>query len=312
MSDPVDQQAANKGKAQPGRRVVDILTPRLEVQTLKWSTPEETEESIGVLYRYAESHASGSIAWYAGHKGRKATLSRSLRFAAIVLTTIGGLAPIVGSLGWQHAAIPATNLTVNIGQLGYFFLALAAACVGFDRFFGFSSGWMRYIATMMALERALSEFRFDWAMMAAKLGERKPTADQVQLMIQRLKEFLALIDTQIDQETQAWVQEFRTSLTEIEKTAKSDAEAARPGAINITVTNGMETDDGFTVSLDGMQITRIRGTKYQIGYVPPGPHKLGVTATMKGETLEAYELVNVAPGVISNATLALPVKEAQP
>ena len=311
MADAVDYQAANAGKPVPAP-IVDILTATLEVEKLKWSTPEETRASIGVLYDYAENHANQSISWYAGHKRKKALCSRWLRFAAIFLTTLGGLSPILGSLGLQQIPVSGSNLALNVGQLGYFFLALAAACVGFDRFFGFSSGWMRYITTMMALERALSAFRFDWAMMAAKFGKEDPTPDQVQAMIQRLKEFLASVEAQVDQETQAWVSEFRTSLADIEKTAKAQAEAARPGAINITVTNGMETDDGFAVSLDGMEITRVRGTKYQIGYVPPGPHKVAVSAKIKGEQLDASELVNVDPGAVANATLALPVKEAQP
>ena len=310
MADVVDQ-AADSGKSMP-TQVVDILTASLEVEKLKWSTPEETRASIGVLYDYAENHAGQSISWYAGHKRKKAVFSRWLRGAAILLTTLGGLSPILGSLGLQQIPIPRTTLVLNVGQLGYFFLALAAACVGFDRFFGFSSGWMRYITTMMSLERLLSAFRFDWSMMAAKFGKEDPSPDQVQAMIQRLKEFLASVDAQVDQETQAWVTEFRTSLADIEKTAKTQAEAARPGAINITVTNGMETDDGFAVSLDGMEITRVRGTKYQIGYVPPGPHKIAVTGTIKGEQLDASELVNVDPGAVANATLALPVKEAQP
>jgi hypothetical protein len=38
---------------------------------------------------------------------------------------------------------------------------------------------MRYILTKMTLERALSEFRLDWAMMVAKLGEKPPTAEHL-------------------------------------------------------------------------------------------------------------------------------------
>jgi hypothetical protein len=284
----------------------DIPAASLEVQNLRWSTPEEMQSSIRALYQYTEAHASDSIGWYARNKRQKAFMSRSLRFWAIILTTLGGLAPLIEALGWK---LTGRN---TVGQFGYLFLGLAAACIGLDRFFGFSSGWMRYIATMMSLERALSEFRLDWAMMVAKFGDKEPTPDQVQLMIQRLKDFLVSVDAQIADETQAWVSEFRTNLAEIEKSAKAQAEAARPGVIDITVTNGMETDDGFMVVLDGMEVKRVRGTKYQIGYVAPGTHKVAVIGTIKGEQLEAYELANVMAGASVNITLALPVKEAQP
>ena len=70
---------------------------------------------------------------------------------------------------------------------------------------------------------------------------------------------------------------------------------------------------GFDVALDGMNVrANVRGTKYQVGYVSPGPHKVEVSARVGGQTLEASELVNIAPGEIAKATLALPVKKAQP
>jgi hypothetical protein len=40
-------------------------------------------------------------------------------------------------------------------------LALAAACIGFDRFFGISSGWMRSMTTAQALERRLEQLQYD-------------------------------------------------------------------------------------------------------------------------------------------------------
>jgi hypothetical protein len=186
---------------------------------------------------------------------------------------------------------------------------LAAACVGFDKFFGFSSGWMRYISTKITLERMLGEFRLDWAMMVAKFGPNPPTADQVQLMIQRIKEFLSGVTTQVEQETQAWVLEFKTNLAEIEKSAKAQGESTRPGAIDITVTNGLDAEDGFTVALDGMDVkSRIKGTNYQIPYVPPGPHKVAVTGIINKEQLDVSELVNVGPGEIAKVTLVFPEK----
>lgn len=292
--------------------LLNISVPNLQVQNLKWSTPAEIQSSIVTLYQYAEATANDSIEWYRRKKRPKALMSRLLRSLAIILTTVGGLTPIISALRSSAAQVPQPISSLNVGHLGYLFLGLAAAPVGFDKFFGFSSGWMRYITTKFTLEKMLSEFRMDWAMMVAKLGEKSPTTDQVQLMIQRIKEFLVAINTHVEQETLTWVSEFKTNLAEIEKTATTQRESARPGAIDITVTNGMDTEDGFTVVLDGMEVKKIRGTKYQIGYVPPGPHKIAVTGTIKGEPLDASELANVAPGEISKVTLALPVKEAQP
>jgi hypothetical protein len=304
MSDTTDPSHGT----QPARRD-DIPTPRLEVQKLKWSSPEETQGSIALLFQFVEAHVLDAIAWYAKHKRHKALLSRSLRLWAILCTTLGGLAPILDSLFSQDITVEGAHLTLRIGQLGYFFLALAAACIGLDRFFGFSSGWMRYITTMMSLDRALSEFRLDWALMIAKLGGRQPDADEVQQMIQRLKHFLAVVDTQVEEETQAWVAEFRLNLAEIEKSAKAQAEASRPGGIDLTVTNGKDAEDGFAVVLDGVEVTRVHGAKYQIGGLAPGPHKVAVAGKIRGAQVDASELVQVMPGTVANVTLAFPVRK---
>lgn len=310
-----DQQIGNSN-LQTTLAITDIEIPRLEIENLKWNTPQETQNSIIKLYQYAEKNAQDSINWYGQRKGRVAWKSRILRFFAIILTSIGGLIPILGSTGlWDLFFSPNPSrpqISLIIGQFGYLFLGLAAACIGLDRFFGFSSAWMRYLSTKMIIERALSEFRIDWAMMVAKLAEKPPTPDQVQLMLQRIKDFVVGIDKYVEQETEEWITEFRTNLIEIEKSAKTLGEAARPGAIAVTVTNGMDTDNGFTVALDGVEVRTVNGTKYQIGYVPPGPHKIAISGEIKGEQLDASELVNVAAGAITNVTLALPVKEAQP
>ena len=279
-----------------------------DLGSLSWKTPEETEQSLGQLYRYAEKHAGDAAAWYWWSKKPKAMRSRGLRLAAILLTTFGGLAPLINAVGWLQ---PPLNLYV--GQAGYVLLGLAAACVGLDRFFGYSSGWMRYVSTAQDITKTVSEFRMDWAMMLAKIGNGPPATEQVQQMIQRIKEFVVAMDHHVEKETQTWIAEFKTSLADIEKNIKAQAEAERPGAIEITVTNGMDTDGGFTVMLDGMaQKTVVGGTRYQIGYVPPGPHKITVTGAVKGKLLEASEIVTVPPGVMAKATLALPVEEAQP
>jgi SMODS and SLOG-associating 2TM effector domain 2 len=307
---PATQQAGKRRQAPK-----DIAA--ISFEALKWDTPQDRQVSIQNLYRYAEQHAQQSIDWYLGSKSSKSRWSRWLRLSAIALTTLGGLAPVILSFGWLDRDLGAGqgwsgSATAIIGQLGYLWLALAAACVATDRFFGFSSGWMRYIKTAQVLMKGLAEFRLDWAMLVAKQGGASPTDEQLQLMIQRIKEFVITVHGQVEQETLTWIAEFQTSLAEIEKTVRTQEEVSRPGAIDITVTNGMDAEEGFQVALDGMVVAHVRGTRHQIGYVAPGHHKIWVTGVIKGKKLDASELVNVPPGAIAKATLALPVEEAQP
>ena len=109
-----------------------------------------------LLYEYAESSAQSSIAWYGRNKNNLAWWSRALRRAAIFFTSIGGLIPFISAVG---LVAPQTSLVnFEFGQLGYLFLGMAAALIGYDKFFGYSSGWIRYMTTKMALE-SLAEFR---------------------------------------------------------------------------------------------------------------------------------------------------------
>lgn len=307
MSKPPTQVAV-QGRAAAARRAASQDIESLPLEDLSWKNAQDTEASIQKAYAYAEQRAQQAVDWYLRNKGWKAFWSRWLRISAILLTTLGGLAPIMGSTGWLTEGYAGA-----VRMLGYVFLALAAACVGLDRFFGFSSGWMRYIMTALGLEKSLSEFRMEWAMIVAKLGGASPTPEQVQSMLQRVKEFVAYVDGTVEDETRDWVSEFKTSIADVERTAKEVGAAVRPGAIDVTVTNGMDAEGGFDVALDGMNVrANVRGTKYQVGYVPPGPHKVEVTARVGARTLEASELVNVAPGEIAKATLALPTETAQP
>ena len=89
----------------------------------------DIESALAKLYRYAEGRAIEATDWYLQDKRGKRIWSRGLRLLAILLVTAGALQPLL------DAAAPGPSRTA----WGYVLLALAAACIGFDRFFGLSS-----------------------------------------------------------------------------------------------------------------------------------------------------------------------------
>ena len=130
----------------------------------------DTEAALTQLYRYAEGRAIEATDWYLQDKRGKRIWSRGLRLLAIVLVTAGGLQPLL------DAAAPGPSRTA----WGYVLLALAAACIGLDRFFGISSGWMRSMTTAQALERRLEQLQYDWASECARSATRTVDPKQVQ------------------------------------------------------------------------------------------------------------------------------------
>ena len=121
----------------PGRgRDVDLATQRLPA--IEW---EDGLAGLRDLYGWVEQFAGETIDWYMSEKKRKARWSRSLRALAAILATLGGAIPV--------AALAAGKPVY--GNWGFVLLALAAGTLAYDRFFGYSSAWLRYMATAINL-----------------------------------------------------------------------------------------------------------------------------------------------------------------
>jgi SMODS and SLOG-associating 2TM effector domain 2 len=95
-------------------------------------------------------------------------------------------------------------------------LALAAACIGFDRFFGISSGWMRSMTTAQALERRLEQLQYDWAAECARTAARTVDPKQAQNRLALLRAVSDDMAALMQQETAEWVLEFQSNLLRLE------------------------------------------------------------------------------------------------
>jgi hypothetical protein len=167
---------------------------------------QDTEAALTRLYRHAEGRAIDAIDWYLADKRGKRIWSRGLRLLVILLVTAGGLQPLL------DAAAPGPSRTA----WGYVLLALAAACIGLDRFFGLSSGWMRSMTTAQAVERRLEQLQYDWAAECARSASRTVDPKQVQNRLALLRAFADDVAAQMQQETAEWVLEFQSNLLRLE------------------------------------------------------------------------------------------------
>jgi hypothetical protein len=181
-----------------GRRKHDMRVRAMPVPTVAdWRDPEATLETLRL---WAEGNATDAIDWYLRDKAWKRVASRLLRACAILSAVAGGIAPLVAAASDQSA------------NWGYIMLALAAGCVGFDHFFGLSSGWMRDMTTARAVERRLGAFRFGWASANAEraFGTGAPATPAGLALIQQ---FTVDVADLIDAETAEWLSEFRANIT---------------------------------------------------------------------------------------------------
>jgi hypothetical protein len=176
-----------------------------EFPPLTWSRTE-IRHSLDELYAWGERLAAEAIGWYLSEKRRTSRWARSLRTAALILATAGAAVP-VAALG---AGRPAE------ASWGFLLLALAAGCVAYDRFFGYSSSWQRYIATATSLRTQLIEYQATWAKEMVALAAREPDRTDAVRLIDFVRTFAWNVNDTIRAETEAWLVEFHTRLTELE------------------------------------------------------------------------------------------------
>lgn len=280
----------------------------------------DVPESLQKSREYVEGEAAKAIDWYFSSKASKALWSRSLRLLAIALSIVAGILPIALSI-WKGK-----SPTIESGLLVSLLLGLAAGLVGLDHFFGFSSGWIRYVVTATAMQAALEEFRMDWQLLSAHLSV-PPTNEQVLALLERAKSFRAAIASMVLDETKSWAAEFQTNLSQLEKDVKAEfvlqrtkleedlkaqKAAARPGGIEVTVPNAVTADDrSFSVWVEGttpaLQAEIVVGGKtWSKANVRPGQYNLVVKAKRSGADVQVSRIIKVESGEVTATELELP------
>lgn len=161
----------------------------------------EPAERLDELYRWVEEGALQVARWYLTERVWKRRIARALRVGAAVTGVVGAILPLLdlngvlgGGAGW-----------------GCLMLLIAAACVGCDRFFGLTSGWMRDVATAQAVQRRLEALQFDWASESVRevLGPTEGTAaEAVERCLAVLRRFCEDVSELVRTETAGWMVDF--------------------------------------------------------------------------------------------------------
>ncbi|HEV8558349.1 MAG TPA: SLATT domain-containing protein [Actinophytocola sp.] len=167
--------------------------------TLDLRVPLRPAADVTELYEWAERFTCDTIDWYLKKKYRKARWSRGLRAGAASLAALGGTVPVAA----LAAGYPV------LGNWGFVLLALAAGCLAYDRFFGYSTAWMRYMSTVIALRSHLTDFQLSWI----KLTNAGTPADQ---LVEHVHKFVTLVNEAIRRETESWSNEFNSQFTDME------------------------------------------------------------------------------------------------
>jgi hypothetical protein len=266
---------------------------------LSWQ-PAKRTESLRKVAGYVTEEAEKAIAWYLDKKTAKAWRAQALRFLAIIATALAGLIPLLAEIYTTDGKPEVAPAWASVALL------LAAACVGLDRFFGYSSAWMRFLTTEMQIRYALHAFLLDWeARRAVWEGEDDPGPEEVATGLKRCKEFLAQVNELLKAEMDTWVAEFSAALTDIDKAAKAQAEVMRMGAANVTVTNGEQCAEGWRLSVDDGSEEMHRGTTAALRNLVPGAHTATVRGRIGDKDLQVETAFSVAAAQVATVNVSL-------
>jgi hypothetical protein len=264
--------------------------------SLTWKGTDP-DSSLEGLLKYVEAETDKAMAWYWRKKGAKATLSRTIQFSAVVLTALGALIPV--AINFLRGPLKLGD--VDTGLWASLLVGLAAALIGVDRAFGYSSGWARYVLTATTIRKSLEEFA---------------------------KDFIVGVQAMVLQETKDWVTEFQNSVaqldkeigarldalkSQIEKAAQTQAPTAQPGSIELTVPNADKTDGfDFDVLMEGLDgkiaEEHITGAKTWVRInVPPGQYKVSIGATVAEKRTNTATAIIVKPQEITRSEVSLSV-----
>ncbi|WP_419996758.1 SLATT domain-containing protein [Streptomyces boninensis] len=161
----------------------------------------EPVERLDELYQWVEARALRTADWYLRERRWKKRSAQALRALAAVGVAAAAALPLADVAG-----------AADIAGWGYLALLAAAACLGADRAFGLTAGWMRDVAVAQAVQRRLEALQFDWASESVReqLGPTDGSAGEAaERSLAVLRRFTEDVSELVRAETADWMVAFR-------------------------------------------------------------------------------------------------------
>jgi SMODS and SLOG-associating 2TM effector domain 2 len=181
-----------------------------QLDSLDWD-PEKCRHSLRQIFTYVQVVGSRSSSWYRQKKRSRQIISVLVRLASLSLLLLGGLCPL----------IPLGLLTFNPQAYGYLLLAAGGGLLLFDRLFGISSSWMRYMIATQQIELTLELFRISWLkIQVIQRGAGESEVDALPFL-SLASDTLLSIGEIVQSETREWTNEFQSNVAYLASMAES-------------------------------------------------------------------------------------------
>jgi hypothetical protein len=183
---------------------------------------------------------------------------------------------------------------------------LAAALLLLDRFFGASTGWVRYIMAGMALNDLRDEFEAAWRLeSSAWAGQPEPNIDQTKHAISLLQGFIIRVNEIVRTETEAWKAEFQNALQQVEDYAKTTVRKVEQSGLKVIIANFDKIDVPWTIALNGGAPEPVSSAEKTFT-LTPGHTQIAVEGTFSGppkKLVKREEIVVLKTGEVATVSL---------
>jgi len=173
-----------------------------------------------------------------------------------------------------------------------------------DRFYGFTSGWIRFLLTAQQLSQALEGFRFEVERQKLNWGQPEPKPEQAAMLLGQIQQFHKQVLGIVNDETKTWAAEFTEVLRQIDEQVKLASQANQRAALQLTVTNGDQCSDGWIITVDERAPEKRLGKEASIE-VLPGIHTIRINGQINGKPVQVEQAVKVGPGEIQKMEFTL-------
>lgn len=235
------------------------------------------------IYKHAEEYSFAVREWYWRSikvKRRSSLWSRSFAF---VLFLAGSVLQLAATLGDQ----PKERLQMT--EIGLAALITAGLFLAADRVFGWSSGWLRYVTTVTALENLKRNFDLEWSSRCIEKNGEMQEADKAPLY-ELAKSFEQAVEKLQEDETSKWAADYNAGLALLgeliqhqREATEKNLEAARTlqeKAVGAAATGAIELRLQFKgapvplkIALDDEPAVDFMGYAWTRLGVEPGLHK---------------------------------------
>jgi len=268
---------------------------------LKWDEGS-AEISLDKLYRFAYDEAKKAEDWYWWKTSQKKRWAMALRVVAILSVTLAGIIPILGPILTDSTGNPLINPIWSSVAV-----AFGTAALGLDKYFGYSSGWIRYVTSALSVKGWMIEFKYDWELNRATMLSRDNaySEQELQAMIAKCSAFALKISNAVQEETKQWAQEFQTSLGTLGEALQQRASINQPSGVIITLENGDKCKDGWDVQVNGRKLGKHYGKTGVLHDLYPGLYQILISGQVDKKLLHAETALKIEAGQISNISLNL-------